>query len=341
MALPLITHRVNNPSLTDLDSIGELIETHRLVTLQYSAPLYSSEILARIDSLCRKHSEKLEVRFYGHYGDFFDCATLLEIPSVQNLLVDCLQTASNLGAIKTLKNLKTLSLGVDEMKDAEFLHAPNLKNLTELRLGETKHEKVDLRPLATFVDLKYLHLSGQSNHIECLGGMRKLETLSLGQTKKNVDLEFVNSIASLSFLRLILGGRSGISEVKHENLKRLEIIRVLGFEHFDPAAFPKLKELQIEDEIRFKNLTFAGNNENLESLWILNCKTFNSLTGLRHLKNLSHLRIARADLAFDPLIKEGLPSQLKIFGFYSKKASETKRIRKQLDAKGYKEFSRP
>ena len=162
--------------------------------------------------------------------EVFDCTTLLHLPSVENLLVDCINEAANLDIIKTLENLKTLSLGVHEMKDPDFLDAPNFKNLTELRLGDTRHETIDLLPIAPIhKKLKYLHLTGQSKHIEYLAKLTKLEKISLGQMKKSVKLDFVNSISTLKFLRLILGGRSGVSEVKHENLEKIGDYQGAGF----------------------------------------------------------------------------------------------------------------
>ena len=97
--------------------------------------------------------------------------------------------------------------------------------------------------------------------------------LSLGHISKKQKLGFVSKIRSLRRLVIILGGREDISEIQHDSLEELEILRVLGFNNIESVdSFPSLRSLAIEDQIRLESIRFSPSNRNLESLRIFNCK---------------------------------------------------------------------
>jgi hypothetical protein len=238
-----------------------------------------------------------------------------------------------------MRGLKKLSLGIDEMNFPEVLALPSLRGLEELRLGETEAHPVGLAPLAEYQQLRSLSIAGQSKGIESLGLSSSVEELFLNRIKKNVGLEFINKMSGLRALTLLLGGRSDIHEVKHQSLSKLAVIRVMGFETISLECFPRLEELKIEDQIRLKSINFSATAPNLRQVWLLNCKSLESLGGFAELPKLEHLRISRTALDFDKLISGGIPSTLRVFAFYDRSNPRTKAIRSRLDKLGYLEYS--
>ena len=239
--------RINDPSEISESDIAARISSGKRVILQFSCPSYTSKILQKIDVFCRRYGDSLEIRFYGHYSGDFDCSVVRQIPSVTSLSVDCLTSASNVQALYELPHLRSLSLGIYELNEPRFLHSRNLQSLHSLTLGESKGNALDLSPLATFANLRKLVLVGHTKSIESLGALKQLTSLTLSRIKNTVSLGFVSYLDDLRELTLILGGRSGISEITHPALRKLEIIRVHGFEQFTTEAFPALEELKIED----------------------------------------------------------------------------------------------
>lgn len=131
-------NRVQNPSEIDFDFVGKELKAGKHVIVQFSENSYTDKTLSQLNELCSMYDEYFGVRFYGHYSSSFDFKTLLEIPNVKCLYVDCLTKADNVSILSELNHIKMLSLGVFELQDAEILKADNLKNLTTLFLTETR-----------------------------------------------------------------------------------------------------------------------------------------------------------------------------------------------------------
>jgi hypothetical protein len=336
----VIPLRINDPIVIDKEEVESLFVERGAVAIQFSKPPYPKDVLRDIEALCKVHRESLEVRFYGHYSTDFDCSVLLEVPSAMNVSVDCMQKARNIEIFSEMKSLKKLSLGVDEMNFPEILALPSLQALEELRIGETKAHPVRLGPLAQYQHLRNLSIAGQSKGIEKLGLSSSIEELYLNQIKKNVALDFITKMSGLRSLRLLLGGRPNIYEVKHQTLTKLEIVRVMGFETISLDSFPLLEELKIEDQIRLKSINFSAAGPNLRQVWLLNCKSLDSLGGFAELSKLEHIRISRTALDFDQLISVGIPKSLHVFAFYDRSNTKTKSIRSRLDKMGYLEYTR-
>ena len=335
----MIPLRVTDPVAIDNEHVKSLFAERGAVAIQFSKPPYSKAVLRDIDALCKVHKEALEVRFYGHYSVDFDCAVLREVPSAMNVSIDCMQKAHNVDVLGEMGSLKMLSLGIDEMNFPNVLALPSLQGLVELRLGETKAHPVALDPLAQYKELRSLTIAGQSKGIEHLGLSPSVQELYLSRIKKSVGLEFTNAMSGLRSLRILLGGRSDIHEVKHPTLKKLEVVRVMGFETIRLDSFPSLEELKIEDQIRLRSIDFTGTASNLREVWLLNCKSLDSLDGFAELPRIEHLRASRTALDFDKLVGGGIPNTLRIFAFYDRSNSKTKAIRCRLDKLGYKEYS--
>jgi protein phosphatase 1 regulatory subunit 7 len=328
--------------LTDLTSLDEsyiagVVARGAPIVIQYSEPVYTAKLLQHIDALCRRHGERLEVRFFGHDGRPFDCQVLDKLPHVQRLSLDCLTEFSNLEALFALPSLRHLSFGAFAKVPKDFLAHDNFKGLRSLTLGESKTPSIDLSPITGLSKLEYLNLVSHHHGIEALGLLTHLRWLTLSRIKKGVPLGFVPRISALRTLRLILGGRDDLHEVTHPTLERLEVIRVRGFANFHPDAFPSLTFLQLEDQIRLSALHFTTASQSLAELLLLNCKTLGTLTGIKELGDLRRLRIYKTAIDFEAIVGAGLPTNLKEFAFYTGTSRDTS-IRRRLDSLGFDEF---
>lgn len=305
------------------------------VIVQFSEESYDDKALSQLNKLCSRYDKNFSIRFYGYYSGAFDFNTLLKIPNVKSLYVDCLTKAENVNAIGQLQNLEKLSLGVFELKETELLNSPNLKRLTELIITETRTKAFNLEYLKDYKDLKFLIIGGHSKNIEAVGELTSLEYLSLNSLKKT-PVPFVNKLRKLKTLKFILGGRENIYEIEENEIEHLEIVWVRGFNDLSNISnFKKLKTLLIEDNIQLSSIRFDKELPCLEDLKILNCKTLNSLTGLENLPFLNQLRIYKTDLDFDKLITKRLPENLKTFAFYTSNQKVDKEIKQVLEGKGF------
>lgn len=310
----------------------------RLPTIQFSKPGYGPKQLKMVNALCRYFKEKLEVRFYGHYGQGFDANMLKYIPDVQWLSIDCLEDIRNVNSLYELEAIRRFSFGVHNFEDSEFLANLPLTGLEELSLGDTKKNNLNLEPIAKANRLKTAGVFGHTKGIEHLEHCSQLSTLRLGRISKHQSLSFLSKIPKLSFLQLILGGRRDINDFRHPKIDTLEIVRVLGFEDLgDLSRFPRLKKLVIEDQIRLERISLDG--VNLEDIRILNCKNLNGIEAISLQRNISHIRIYGTKLDLGELAKRQWPDSLETLALYSGKRKQDENLRKVLDEKGYKEFS--
>ncbi len=331
--------RIQNPSSVERAAIESKIAAGCRVILQFDGPHYTPELLREINSLCGELGKELEVRFYGHYGTRFDASVLRLLPDVAALSVDCLVEATNLPALNDLAKLRRLSLGIYRSDDSHILKPLQLQNLERLAISETAKGNIDLAPLEACSKLSEFHLVGHTKNIDCLPRLPALRMLALWHIPKKQGLGFVSRIQSLRGLAVILGGRANISEIQHPLLEELKVSRVLGFNNFDSIeAFPSLRMLAIENQIRLESIRFAETNRRVQSFRISNCKTLRRIEGLDQLTELKSMGIAKTALNIEFLLKQRLADSLTVFAFYTGKAKENAAIRRRLDALGYREY---
>ncbi len=330
-------NRINNPETIDRLLIDKELKDGKLVIVQFSDKTYSDKILADLNELCLAYDDNFSVRFYGHYQSSFDCKTLIKLPDIKALWLDCLLQADNLEVLTELKNLRRLSLGVFELKETEIFQANNFQNLKELIIGETRTKALNLKYLENYKDLNYLIICGHTKNIEVVGKLTDLEYLGLNSISK-VSLGFVNQLKRLKSLHFVLGGRENLDEIEENEIEILEIIRVRAFNSFKNISnFKKLKSLLIEDQIQLTELNFDKEIPGLKDFKLLNCKTFKSLTGIERLSNLYQLRIYKTDINFDQFINQPFPKSLDILAFYTAKTKVDKEIKERLLKLGYKD----
>jgi len=331
--------RIDNPETVSENTLLSALGSRGLPTIQFSKPGQSKALLKSINALCKVFGKKLPIRFYAHYQDDFDASVLEHLPDVQWLLVDCLQQISNSEKLFELPKLKKLSFGVYNYDTRDFLNKLDIDKLEQLSIGETKKRNFDLSPLREGNQIRSLSVAGHDKNIDVISDMESLETLNLHFIGKRTSLEFVSSIAKLRALKITLGGRQNIDEIKHPLLKELEIIRIRGFNDLgDLSRFPHLKRLHIADQI--KVLSISLQNPYLNELKILNCKALNELNGLEALKNINHVRCYKTSLDYENLSQLNWAKSLKILALYSGNNKSDEALRRQLDSRGFKEFSK-
>lgn len=292
-------------------------------------------MLAELNELCEELNEDLCVRFYGHYGDRFDCTHLKNLPFVKNLHLNCLSSVENFDNLRKLEHLTRLNIGVFELDEIDFLSWSNLRGISHLCLSESRKNNIDLKFLSAFDRLATLFLNGHVKNIEAVGQLSKITELSLSITSK-ASIAFLNQLPRLRKLRLILGGRENLDEVENYKIEELEIVRVKGFNGFNNLGkFVNLRKLLIEDQIQIKSLDFANKLLELGEIRLVNCKGLESVTGLLHLQKLDSVRVYKTNINFEEFMKQGLPDSLRIFSFYTTKKSLDASIKNHLTALGY------
>lgn len=331
----ILSHRIDNPTNIDKNLVESELKLGKEVIIQFVDTTYTDKILAEINQLCLNSNENLCIRFYGHYSTTFDCSILRKISNVKNISIDCLQKADNIQTLTELSNLKSLGLGIFELQDTEILNSENFKNLTELMIDDTKTKAFNLDYLRQLKKLKSLRISGHTKNINAIGELSELEFLSLNSVKK-VPVNFINKLKKLKTLNFILGGRDNLNEIEKNEIENLEIVWVRGFNDLSSISnFPKLKTLKIEDEIQLPKIHFENIFPDLTDLKILNCKTLETITGLKNLPKLSSLVVNQTKVDFDNFMLQELPKELKYLGFHTTKSKIDKDIKTTLESKGY------
>jgi hypothetical protein len=331
--------RINNPTSVSRREIDAILARGWRPTIQFVEAGAPPRLLRDVNDLARHYGDRLEVRFYGLYGEVFDAAILAHLPDVQHLSVDCLTHIRNARRIGELARLKKLSFGVFRDEDAAILEAFPLEQLTELTLGDNLRKNLDLAPLARARNLTDLRVEGHTRGLPVIAGLPHLTRLFLNGIAKRQDLAFLSAAPALRELSLILGGRPSLDEFSHPGLTDLSVIRVQGLATLgDLARFPSLQSLVVEDQIRLASLDLAG--ASLERLVLMNCKTLASVPGLDAQLRLRELRVARTALDLDALLARDWPATMRVLGLYSGSAKWNAAARAALDARGYKEFER-
>jgi len=333
-----VEHRIHAPADPLNREVVGLLEAGEEVTIQFSAASqYSPALLKKLDQLCNRFGPAVQVRFYGHYGDRFDGRVLAQLPSVATLIVDGIDAPKELHRLWELQHLQRLTLGVFQLQEMDILSGPNLRRLVDLGLGEIKRKGFDLAPIGEMSRLKRLHLTGQTKHIEVIATLKQLQTLGMSMMPHTVRFPFISDLPRLKRLDLMLGGREDIDEIRHDRLERLELTRVKRLARLEPAAFPALRHLRVEDQLQIKMLKFTKANARLAKLHIVNCKGLNKVDGLKSLNRLESLALYRTAVDLDEVLASGLPRSLRAFRVATLRAKEDAATAARLEALGYQE----
>jgi hypothetical protein len=276
--------RIDSPSADAIPAIEAKLAAGQRLIVQFAAEPYSPTVLSTLNRLALDYGDRLEVRFYGHYGSAFDCTTLEQLHDVVSLSLDCLSRTENVERLASLERLKRLSLGVFDLANGTILKAENLRSLSELTLGETRKNVFDLDALASYSELSFLRVCGHTRNLEVLGDLRSIQTLWLNSIPKAASLEFISQMRGLRSLHCYLGGRVSLAPVLAPGLEVLEVVRVRGLQDLgDIARFPALTRLLVEDQIQLEQIGFGPKNLCLQKVEIYNCKSLRALPGIETL----------------------------------------------------------
>jgi len=325
---------INNPVALDRDQIEQDLRDGNQVIIQFSHPDFYGSILEEVDELCARWDEDFGVRFYAHYSLSFDCHTLLRIPHVKMLHLDCLTHAHNTEALATLDNLYSLSLGIYELENSEILGIDTLRSLKILNIISDK-KILNLQYFKQFSYLQELHVGGKVKNLDAIGYLEELNYLALHSISKQ-PLHFINRLRKLKHLRILLGGREHIQEIEENTIENLEISRVRGFHDLtNITSFQALKRLVIEDQIQLKEISFDQEMKALEELSIRNCKGLTHLRRMEQLPLLHTLRILKTAIDFDSFINQKLPNSLSSVEFATFKSKADREIQQSLLKLGF------
>ena len=280
-----------NPASASSEQIRSVIESGRTPVLQFAEPPDRS-VLERVDAFCREFGPSLQIRFYSFGWREFDTSLLDSLPNVANLSIDTIRRISDFSLVAKLPKLTRLRFGVHEHPDGNFLRQLDLPRFTHLTLAENRRRNFDLSPLSAATSLEHLFIQGHQRGIEAISELPHLSEVSLSGFPKRHDLTFLNDLAALRSLLLILGSRASIAEFTHAGLRKLSIIWVRLLADLGPLQrFTSLEELTIEDQLQLTRLDIGGLN--LRRLDISNCKRLSEIAGLQIQGRLEHLSISR------------------------------------------------
>jgi hypothetical protein len=329
---------INDPAALDPVQIEQDLRDGNQVIVQFSNPEYYGSILEEVDELCARWDENFGVRFYGHRSLSLDCDTLLRIPHVKMLHLNCLVQAHNTQALGKLHHLTSLNLGIYELENSDILGMDTLRSLRDLTVISEK-KVLNLQYLNEFSHLEQLHVGGKVKHLDAIGYLENLNYLALHMISK-LPLHFINRLDKLKNLRVLLGGREHIQEIKNNQIEDLEICRVRGLHDLTNITdFQSLDRLVIEDQIQLRELHFDREMEALEELTAVNCKGLTHLTGIERLPKLRKLRLFKTAIDFDSFIRQKLPSSLSMVEFATAKTKVDQDIQENLLKLGYQKWS--
>ncbi|MCU7647394.1 hypothetical protein [Pseudomonas piscis] len=326
----MFSHRIQAPGQADLDL---QVSTHldaspqaRLIVQFSSLQQYDRELLARLDALCARYGERLMVRFYSHHpGSAFDSRTLLALPSVHALSLDCLDTLEHFEAIASLSRLRHFELQVISADLPGLLALPNLRHLQTLRISLDKGPALDLAPIGQMLELHRLSISVQDHNLDVLGQCPGIHSLSLHRMPAKTPLGMVAGMAGLHSLSVSFGSRETMPELHHEQLRELDILRVRGLSQLDLGGFPQLQVLKIEDQAQLGRLDLRGCPQ-LQLLHLANLKALGEIKGLEG-SQVSDLRLIRTPaLDMLALLAGQLPPTVQYLKLFSGKRAVDKQI---------------
>lgn len=290
----MITAHFQDPLSATSEKVAEVIASGRTPVVQARAAP-GSDVLAHMNALSGEFGSDVQIRFFGWECKEFDAAILRNVPDVANLRLDTLRVIKNVEVVGQLPKLVRLSFAVHEHPDGQFLNSLPLNRLAYLGLGENKRRNFDLTPLTAAISLQGLFVQGHDRGIDAISALPLLHDVSLSGFPKRRDLSFLNDLAPLRSLMLILGSRESIAEFTHPQLRSLKLIWVRLLENLGPLSrFGKLEKLTIEDQLRLTSIDIGGLN--LRRLRIANCKNLASLQPLESIARLERFYFSQTKL---------------------------------------------
>jgi len=270
--LPIIHNtskvRINFKGLLTTEEIDDIAQNFEVQFIQFNEPVNDQNWNLLEERLFAKRQD-IALRVYGFYGQVCDISFLQKLPSLRHFFADCLKSAVNLECISSLKNIKTLSIGIDELTSFDFLE--NISDqLTKLNLNKTDSAKPSIESITRFKHLNSLVLVGHRKGFSAISELTLLKDLTL-TSYSNPDLSFMNLLKNLTYLSIHLGGAKSLENIASlKNLRTLSLSWIRGL----------------------KDLSFVSRCENLETLDLECLKQVTELPDISQLKKLKWLKIS-------------------------------------------------
>ena len=259
--------------------IEGVVNDPRVKVIQTSRPI-TSDSWKLLNNLLIPKRPDIQIRIYGHYSKVCDLNTLTHIPSVENLSIDCLRDVCNLDSIAHLNALKSLTVGIYNLDNFNFLELLP-QSVETLLIGATKSKKPKLDGLLNLPSLKELYIEGQNKKIEIIGELEFLEKLTLRSVSPK-DIGFLRKLSRLWSLDIKLGGIKDLSAIEGlENLKYLELWQIKGLS--DVSVISSLTGLQY---LFLQSLRNVDEFPNLSNLTRLRRVYLETMKGLKDLEGL-------------------------------------------------------
>ncbi|TCW75920.1 hypothetical protein C5O80_36855 [Burkholderia sp. SRS-46] len=309
--------RVTDPKTLSPTEIAKACEQRGRLVVQFSAPeAYNPAILQSLNEACRLAEDRLQVRFYGHYGTRFDAVVLRHVPETRDLAVDCLSEIVHEEEIGLLPKLKRLSFGVFKLNRPDFLDTIDMSRLERLVLSENHKRNIDLSPLARCGSLIELFIQGHAKAIDAIAALPSLRKLTLSCYAKKHPLDFIAAVPDLKEMTLILGGRDDINDLSSTTIEMLQILRVRGLSTLgDLSRLPSLSAVRVEDQLQLSTLDLRG--AKLERLSLFNCRTLAELPGLDRQDRLREFHASRVALDLNALRDRDWPPATRSVSLFS------------------------
>lgn len=304
--------------------IERLLHNPNLKVIQTRIPLSEQSWKMLNDGLIKSRPE-VEIRVYDHGLRSCDLSLLRNIPDVENLSLDCLQSVSNFDFVIGLRKLKSISVDIFKLESFEFLESLP-QTVEKVLLGTTKSKKPSLRGLSKLKNIRELYIEGQTKDIEVIGSLFELEKLVLRSVAPS-DIGFVRSLPKLWSLDIKLGGIKDLSRLEGlENLKYLELWQVRGLSDLSVvASLCGLQYLFLQSLINVTVLPDMSKLRNLRRVYLESMKGLQNIDGVAKapaLEEFIHICSLNMDTEqYESLIR--MPSLRKgLFGVSSEKKSE-------------------
>lgn len=259
--------------------IEGVVNDPKVKVIQTCNPITAESWKLLNDLLIPKRPD-IEIRIYGHYSKVCDLSTLTFIPSVENLSLDCLMDVSEIESIANLKALKSLSVGIYNLDNFDFLELLP-RSIEKLFLGGTNSKKPKLDGLSNLPNLNELYIEGQNKNIEIIGELEFLEKLTL-RSVSSKDFGFLRKLNRLWSLDIKLGGIKDLVAIEGlENLKYLELWQIKGLS--DVSVISSLTGLQY---LFLQSLRNVDKFPDLSKLTKLRRVYLETMKGLENLEGL-------------------------------------------------------
>jgi hypothetical protein len=225
---------------------------------------------------------EVELRVYGFYSSECDLSFLAYLTNLHHFSADCLMRAKGIERVADLPMLESLSVGIDNLENFDFLANLSERYLRKLSLGRTKSKKPSLGHLKRFGELRRLYVEGQEKEIEAISKLSCLEDLTLRSITIG-DLDFIRDLKSLWSLDIKLGGTNNLAALAGiDRIKYLELWQVRGLK--DISVISTMRGLQY---LFLQSLPHVANLPDFSNLRALRRVVLDSMKGLQDIRGLA------------------------------------------------------